>query len=341
MDPTGPIPLSSRPTSFPPGEGYSLKRKWEERSSQRSSSGSSSGSYDGPIVRSEPSEPRAGFPVPLPQLPLNFKSIPSNHARIPVWQECQSHVRDIFDEAGIDFETIGTSMVKGKNEPHAKPTIVIRVKPNTDKSLWKSTLITVGKMLHSNNALELHVTILEPEAEEQDHAFAIPDDHPLIKIWPERLEDTVLEIVDDIDWLQLNVCKWGRTEQAAKPSILIIVKDKTEAPWDKVCQTIRETCASRGAADLGVAVEEGELMGAFGDDPGARQGHQSLQQEIPMGYSIGVEPTGGGTMGGYLVLVDPKKPQEKTPIFLTNWHVVRPSNPQLPAGNSDTLCTVL
>lgn len=188
--------------------------------------------------------------MPLPQLPLNFKSIPSNHARIPVWQECQSHVRDIFDEAGIDFETIGTSMVKGKNEPHAKPTIVIRVKPNTDKSLWKSTLITVGKMLHSNNALELQVTILEPEAEEQDHAFAIPDDHPLIKIWPERLEDAVLEIVDDIDWLQLNVCKWGRTEQAAKPSILIIVKDKTEAPWDKVCQTIRETCASRGAADL-------------------------------------------------------------------------------------------
>ena len=341
MDPTGPIPFSSRPRSFPPGEGYPLKRKWEERSSQRSSSGSSSDSYDGPIVRLEPSEPRAGFPAPLPQLPLSIKGIFSNHARIPVWQECQSHVRGIFDEAGIDFESIGTYMVKGKNEPHAKPTIIIRVKPNANKSLWRPTLITVGKMLHSKNALELQVTILEPEAEDQDDAFSIPDDHPLIKIWPEILKDAVLEIVDDMDWLQLNACKWGPTEQAAKPSILIIVKDKTEAPWDKVCQTIRKTCASRGVADLGVTVEEGELIGAFRDDPGARQGHQSLEQGIPMGHSIGVEPRGGGTIGGYLVLVDPKKPQEKTPIFLTNWHVVRPSNPQLPAGKSDTPCTVL
>ena len=335
------MPLSSRLKKSPPGERYPLKRKWEVRSSQRSSSGSSSDSYDGPSVRLELSEPRAGFPAPLPQLPLNIKGIFSDDARIPVWQECQSHVRDIFDEAGIDFESIGTYMVKGKNEPQAKPTIVIRVKSNTNKSLWRPTLITVGKMLHSNNALELHATILEPEAEEQDNAFSIPGDHPLIKIWPERLKHAVLEIVDDIDWLQLSVCKWGPTEQAAKPSILIIVKDKTEAPWDKICQTIRETCASRGVAYLGVAVEEGELIGAFDDDPGARQGHQSFQQGIPMGHSISVKPRGGGTMGGYLVLVDPKKPQEKTTIFLTNWHVVRPSNPQLPAGKSDTTCAVL
>ena len=53
-----------------------------------------------------------------------------------------------------------------------------------------------------------------------------------------------------------------------------------------------------------------------------------------MGYSIGVELKGGGTLGGYINLVDPKNPAKKTTVFLTNWHVVRPSNPNLPVGMS-------
>ena len=51
-----------------------------------------------------------------------------------------------------------------------------------------------------------------------------------------------------------------------------------------------------------------------------------------MGYSIGVEVKGGGTLGGYINLVDPKNPAKKTPVFLTNWHVVRPSNLKLSVG---------
>jgi hypothetical protein len=51
-----------------------------------------------------------------------------------------------------------------------------------------------------------------------------------------------------------------------------------------------------------------------------------------MGHSIGVEEKGSGTLGGYLNLVDPKNFANKTTVFLTNWHVVRPSDTKLPVG---------
>ena len=82
-------------------------------------------------------------------------------------------------------------------------------------------------------------------------------------------------------------------------------------------------------------VEEGELVGGFKEEEaGLGQGYQSYQEKVPMGYSIGVELKGGGTLGGYINLVDSKNPAKKTTVFLTNWHVVRPSNPNLPVGMS-------
>ena len=72
-------------------------------------------------------------------------------------------------------------------------------------------------------------------------------------------------------------------------------------------------------------------MGAFkAEDAGFRQGYQSYQEKVPMGYSIGVEVKGGETLGGYFNLVGLNDPANKTAVFLTNWHVVHPSNPKLP-----------
>ena len=51
------------------------------------------------------------------------------------------------------------------------------------------------------------------------------------------------------------------------------------------------------------------------------------------------EARGGGTLGGYLNLVDPNNPADNNTVLLTNWHVVRPSNSEdLPLA--DYLCTV-
>ena len=55
-------------------------------------------------------------------------------------------------------------------------------------------------------------------------------------------------------------------------------------------------------------------------------------KKVPMGHSIGMEKTGAGTLGGYLVLVDPSNPLDRKTVFITNWHVLRPSDPKLPVG---------
>ena len=168
-----------------------------------------------------------------------------------------------MQEAKIDFTEIGTFMVKGVHEPHeteANPTILITVKDSTDKALWRPTLNAIGHMLHVHDALDLHVIIMDPKAEEHKYAFSGPWDHPIVELWPEKLRDPVLELIEDFSWLSVGVSDWGLTEHNAKPTIVIIVKDKKEAPWDELTREILQICAAGGAPYLEVAVEEGELF---------------------------------------------------------------------------------
>ena len=329
------VPLSSRPTVLAPGQKESLKRKYEALSSSKSSSGSSSNSYDGPIVSIE--ENRASFPSPAPKLPLSITQIPTSSPNLPLWRECLAEVNLILEQADLDFDSLGLDIVRGVNEGVVKPTILIRVPEGTDKSRWRSILITIGQMLHVKDSLELQVMIMEPGAEEYNRAFSIEGDDPLIHAWPESLKEPIFVLIENMDWLELSVCNWGHTRDSARPTVLIIVEEKIEGAWDDVCRRISGICAASGLPGLQIVVEEGELMGAFvTEDAGLRQGHQSYLEKVPMGHSIGVEPKGGGTLGGFLNLVNPNNPADKTTIFLTNWHVVRPSDPGLPVG---TFCS--
>ncbi len=331
MSSSGYVPLSSRPTVFPPGQKESLKRKYEELSSSKSSSGSSSDSYDGPVVAIR--ENLASFPSPAPKLPVEIKGIPNAYPSLPLWRECLAEVNLILEQEELDFNSIRLDIVRGADEKHSKPTILIRVPEGTDKSRWRSILITIGQMLHVKDSLELQVMLIEPSAEEQERTFSIAADDPVIHVWPKSLKEPIFKLVENMDWLELSVCNWGYTRDSAKPTVLIIVEEKIEGAWDDVCQRISGICAASGLPGLQIVVEEGELMGAFmAEDAGHRQGYQSYQEKVSMGHSIGVEARGGGTLGGYLNLVDPNSPANKTTVFLTNWHVVRPSDPDLPVG---------
>ncbi len=338
MDPPDFVPLASRPTSFSAGENVSLKRKWQELSNSKSISGSSADSYDGPIVIVE--DFRAGFDEPLPKLPLQMESVPGPDSNIPRYTECQRETSRIFEQADLDYDSISMSVVRGAKQTHPKTTIVIRVPEGTDKSLWRPTLITVGQMLHTKDSLDLQVTLLEPKAEEHKEAFSISFGDPLIEIWPEDLKDPICEIIIDLDWLQLSICNWGVTKEDSKPTVLIVVEEKDETIWKTVVPKIGEVCDASRASSLQVLVEEGEFVGAYKDDLGGLQGRKAYQELIAMGHSIGVEVNGGGTMGGYLSLVDPKN-SSKTPIFTTNWHVVRPQDPKFPVGKSKNPYTFL
>ena len=122
-----------------------------------------------------------------------MKAIPYLSPSLPLWRECLAEVNSILEEEELDFASIKVEIVKGADEKHSKPTIMIRVPEGTDKSRWRSILITVGQMLHVKNSLELQVMIIEPEVEEPDRAFSIEASEPLMHVWPRSLKKPIYD----------------------------------------------------------------------------------------------------------------------------------------------------
>ena len=328
--PTG-ILLEAR-LSNAQAEQLSLKRKYQELSS----SGGSSSAFDGPIVKIEETRAGFGFPAGLPHLPLRKNIIQADEPRVPLWTECQREAVSILYEAELDFEDVRTIMVSEANKPDFTPTLQIQVVDTVMKDLWRPTLITIGQMLHHKAAPELRALISIFGSEKRSkNTFAIPPDHEIIGVWSSSLRDPVLRVLDNCDFLELGVWFWGVSESSAKLTVLIVVKDKLIDEAKQMRKEILEICAPSG---LIVDIVEGKLLDSLGFndrlDAGARAGKQSYVEKVPMGHSIGVEEIGGGTLGGYLVLVDPSNDKNETPIFLTNWQVVRPSDFKPPYGKS-------
>ena len=198
------VSLSSRPTVFTSGQKECLKRKYEALSKSKSSSGSSSDSYDGPIITNE--ETRASFPSPAPKLLLVITEILYSHPSAPLWCECLAEVNLILEQEGLDFNSLRLDTVRGADEEHMKPSILIRVPEGTDKSRWRSILITIGQMLHVKDSLELQVIIMDPRAEENNRAFSIEAGDPLIHIWPESLGEPIFKLIENMHCLKLSVC---------------------------------------------------------------------------------------------------------------------------------------
>jgi len=317
-------------------EQYPLKRKFQELSS--SSGGSSSSSYDGPIVAVEDDRAGFGFPQRLPQLPLLKKSITQSEPRNSVWTDCQREAAAILVEARLTFDDVRTLKVREAEKAQFTPTLQIRVPDIRQKNLWRPTLITIGQMLNHKAALDLRVVLSVPASETDKKTFVIPPNHEAVNIWTSALRDPILQLLDDVEFLELGVWFWGKTRSSAKLTVVIVVDDKISDEWDQLTQDILMICAP---SKIAVDVIEGHFQGNFEIDLGARAGKQSYVEKVPMGHSMGIEKTGGGTMGGYLMLVDPKDASERTAIFLTNWHVVRPSDPALPAGKSLTHLSLL
>ena len=165
------------------------------------------------------------------------------------------------------------------------------------------------------------------------NAFTVEADDPLVDLWPRSLKEPIYELMADMEWLELSARKWGSSRDTAKPTVLIIVEKNIEGTWDDACRKISELCAASGLPHLQTVVEEEESMGPSDEEEaGLGQGYRSHQEKVPMGYSIGVESRGSGTLGGYINLIDPTNPAKKTTVFLTTWQVVRPSDPKLPVG---------
>lgn len=242
MDRSKPISLSDRSKNF--GPIRPKKRDIEERHSSY---------YDGPIVCSDGF--RAGFPE-LSQLPMEIEIPPPNEERIAVWSQCSSKVAIIAQQGDLTFDEIHVTMTKGKSGI-LHPTIIIRVPGSEQKLLWQPTLINIGKMLHAEGSLQMYVLIIASQDEKEDHAYIITPDHPIVRLWAEKISRPVLKVLESTDFVELCVWNWGVTEEAAKPTVVIVVEDKQECDWNVLVERIHEIYTDCGASYLKVVVKEG------------------------------------------------------------------------------------
>ena len=189
-------------------------------------------------------------------------------------------------------------------------------------------------MLYSLNALDLYVLIFVPKAEKKNQAFSIAPEHLMVDSWNRKLKKPILEALESMDFLEQGVFRWGFTGETEKLVILITVDDETNFRCDEIRTSILSICSANRVHNLDVVIEEGQTFaGLHGeDDEGRKMGRQPYLEKVPMGHSIGMEKTDAGNVGGYLVLINPKNHQEQEIVSMINWHVLRPSDPQLPAG---------
>lgn len=293
----------------------------------------SSDEHDGPDIRIE--EFRCGFPKPLPK---NLRIVEfALHQRNQVWGRCVDKTIPICHELGLNFQVVGVHMhVRGPKDAQRTPTLHICVHDESVQPSWKPTLIRISHMLRAEGALDLHV-LIRCNKIPQRYIFAIEFDHPLVQLWPKKLLNPVVSIIESyrLDFGAVEVFRYGPKLENAPPTILITVKDEDdeeeETTWERARSDITRYCQSEGA-DLSVVFQEHMIadtrpkltatVGAVG---------RVYDQPIPMGTSIGVEQMGTGTLGGYLQLKDRDTGSVKV-VGLTTYQTVRGSDKKWPAG---------
>lgn len=259
MSPSNPIPHFERPKifevaeeaarrRFEAAESAARKRRLEERRSS---------SHARPIVKSE--DFRAGFPD-LAKLPVETRLPTStDRERINIRSPCISVTAAIFEQSGLKYDEIHVNITKGKGGTIFHPTITFRVPNSDDEAFWVPLLIKTRNMLKEESFSDIHVMIMEPRGDMLPHVYnTIAYDHPIVNMWNEKLGRLVLKVLTSVKIAELCVWNYGLTEEAAEPTVLIVIEDTQEHRWDILTKRILEVCADHGAAYLKVAVVEGK-----------------------------------------------------------------------------------
>ena len=289
--------------------------------------------YDSLDIRME--EFRCGFPKPLFKNP-RIAAV-GVHDRTALWGRCSQKAVPICREIGLGWQSICVCVTKGPNDAKWAPTLFIFVDDNTDRHLWRSTLILIFRMLQAEGALDLRVSI-ECGNFPKGYIFPIEFDNPLVTLWPKKLLGPVISIIEShsLDFGAIEVFRFGLKLKEASPTILITIKDEDdeekEMIWGKARSDIMKHCQSEGV-DLPVVLKTDLAAHKWPDHDAEFKLSRIYNQPVPMGHSIGVEPKGAGTLGGYLRLKDRKTGDVKI-VGLTTYRAVRGSETSWPAGTS-------
>lgn len=182
------------------------------------------------------------------------------------------------------------------------------------------------QLLRRREVMNIEVEIVNIDKCFSPSIFPLSSHHPIVAAFEES-KNHIIEILDDClasKWNVLCPFATGRSEQKARPAIVVNVNPLTRANWSNVGTEIQEIISSHFQ---GPPVEVEFL-------PGCLSMIQSQQVSfidrmdpdgLPrMGHSIGiVGERNAGTLGGYFTLTQNGKVHKG---LLTNYHVVRRSS---------------
>jgi len=302
-------------------------RDWDRRSKNKSDD--SGDSYHGPVLSSDFFRCTT---APLPS--MRVQSLPVlPGSKIDLWASCRDETQKIVEAAGLDWKMINVIGRADVTRPQPWVSLVVLVSSTERKQDWQGVVISIHKMLHALDCLELSVEIQAegPHHEAPSRIYPIEPTHELVKVWSTILRDPIIRVLDREDWQSLNAFRYG-ANASAEPVIIVTTTDMSSSHWSGIIKEIEAICVSHGVPKLKATVIEGTLTGAF-NDPTPTLGHQQCvyNPRVNLGHSIGINPKGGGTLGGYIRLVDRTTNTDEV-MCLTNYHVIRPSDESWPAS---------
>ncbi|KAI4133871.1 MAG: hypothetical protein LQ341_006115, partial [Variospora aurantia] len=305
------------------GEAKRL-RKWELEAKKKSSSGgSSTESYDGPVIKVDNFGSSTDY---LATEPVRLGAV-ADHPKVEQWTSCRVEARSILDEAGLEWQSLGVFM-ETDAAGRSRPMILIEVEDNRHAEIWRPTTISICQILFVNGCLDLAVVISAPRPP-PCFCFAISSAHHLVQTWPLRFRVPFLESLESsTDWETVGVFEYGPSFKETAPTVVVTVPSIHEQDYVSLERRLKSRLNQLNAPLLDVKILQGEMGASNVNDFSPTKGspRQTFTPKVPMGYSIGVEPKGSGTMGGYVRVT---RPDGTTRICaLTNYHVVRTLVPE-------------
>ncbi|KAJ5345683.1 hypothetical protein N7452_003687 [Penicillium brevicompactum] len=192
--------------------------------------------------------------------------------------------------------------------------------------------------LFRRHNIKAHVEIANDRHTYRPSFFFIASDHPLVKAY-DQVKHRIVAIITRSTGSNFNmICPFnvGRTAAKAQPTIVVLIEPWTIANWYE----LRLQIVSQLLPHMGTDVFDVEFLpgGLSVLNNGIPFTHEITEQVPRMGSSIGIQ--GGrnaGTLGGFVTLTqrDDINGDVVRRGFLTNYHVVRPS--EGPSDNSHFL----
>ena len=311
------------------GDEPSLKRaKYARQSAEKSAS---EDSYDGPIVRQSQHSATS-----LDYFPTQYHALTNcSAAEIQLWQSCQSEAVDLAGEEGVATSVVTTMSVAADSGLLQQPALVIHVPSADHEDMWRPLIISICKMLHVKDCLNLGVVIIAPPPPSSTSQFySVRSNDPLVHLWPKL---SYLKVIGKAPWSVVTVLLVGESLAQAKPTIVICTTDPNNDQWTAIEKNLKDMCREHGAGDINTLIlKSSDPMLSIGElTPSGTAEQHTWTKTVESGASIGVAAKGSGTVGGHLKLL---YADGKTEIVgTTNYHVIRPDHATVVATGFELL----